>query len=176
MVNWRWWLCFLSSKVCNPAFLSDNISSTSPTIRMDPLSVTASVFGLLTAGAKITSVLFEFSNNVLGAPGVARNLMQEMNDIEAALHSLQAYISGRAQLSAERGALIQLEHVLTTLTGCVTTYSDLQRIVDGLDTRPEMSTMAKLKWSHQESTISLVLQRLQNHKLSLTLMLTIIQW
>ncbi|KAK0634144.1 hypothetical protein B0T14DRAFT_86861 [Immersiella caudata] len=142
---------------------------------MDPLSVAASVFGLLTAGAKITSVLFNFAGSVSNASSVVASLVRKMNDIEAALCSLQAYINGSTQPSTDRGALIQLEHVLTTLTGCVTTHSELQCIVDDLDTSADMNTMGKLKWTRHEGTINLILQRLQSHKLSLTLMLTILQ-
>lgn len=143
---------------------------------MDPLSVSASVVGLLGARAQITSFLFTIVSNVRDAPKLAESLVTEMADIAAALGSLQSYVCNRTQVSAERGALILLEHVSTTLTGCVTTYSDLQRIIDDLNVGQDMSTFDKLKWSRQESKINIILQRLQNHKSSLTLMLTILQW
>lgn len=143
---------------------------------MDPLSVSASVVGLLGAGASITSTLFALVSSIRDAPQLAQSLLREMADISAALGSLQIYIRGRAEASAERGALILLEHVLTTLTGCVTTYSDLQRVMDGLNVNPSMGMFDRLKWSREEQKLSLILQRLQNHKSSLTLMLTILQW
>jgi hypothetical protein len=140
------------------------------------LSVSASVAGLLGAGAKITSILSTVVSNARDAPKLAQNLLLEMAGITAALGSLQSYVCGRSQASAERGALILLEHVLTTLTGCVTTYSDLQPIIDDLNTSPDMGTFDKLKWARQESSIAVIVQRLQNHKSSLTLMLTVLQW
>ncbi|EXL45948.1 hypothetical protein FOCG_11942 [Fusarium oxysporum f. sp. radicis-lycopersici 26381] len=142
---------------------------------MDPLSVSASVVGLLGAGAKITSCLWTFATNARDAPQLARHLVFEVADITAALGSLQAYVRGQAQAPGERGALILLEHVLTTLTGCVTTFSDLQRLMDQLNLSPGMGTIDKMKWARQESYICAIVQRLQNHKSSLTLMLTVLQ-
>ncbi|KAF5707954.1 CAMK CAMKL KIN4 kinase [Fusarium mundagurra] len=143
---------------------------------MDPLSVSASVVGLIGAGAKITSCLWTFATNARDAPQLARHLVFEVADITAALGSLQAYVCGQAQAPGERGALILLEHVLTTLTGCVTTFSDLQSLMDQLNLSPDMGTIDKMKWARQESNIAAIVQRLQNHKSSLTLMLTILQW
>lgn len=143
---------------------------------MDPLSVSASVVGLLGAGAKITSCLWTFATNARDAPQLARHLVFEVADITAALGSLQAYVCGQAQAPGERGALILLEHVLTTLTGCVTTFSDLQSLMDQLNLSPDMGTIDKMKWARQESNIAAIVQRLQNHKSSLTLMLTVLQW
>ncbi|KAF5975630.1 nicotinamide mononucleotide permease [Fusarium bulbicola] len=143
---------------------------------MDPLSVSASVVGLLGAGAKITSCLWTFATNARDAPQLARHLVFEVADITAALGSLQAYVCGKAQAPSERGALILLEHVLTTLTGCVTTFSDLQSLVDQLNLNPDMGTIDKMKWARQEPNIAAIVQRLQNHKSLLTLMLTVLQW
>ncbi|KAF5599874.1 CAMK CAMKL KIN4 kinase [Fusarium pseudoanthophilum] len=142
---------------------------------MDPLSVSASVVGLLGAGAKITSCLWTFAANARDAPQLARHLVVEVADITAALGSLQVYVCGQAHAPGERGALILLEHVLTTLTGCVTTFSDLQSLMDQLNLSPDMGTIDKMKWARQESNIAAIVQRLQNHKSSLTLMLTVLQ-
>ncbi|KAF5639683.1 camk camkl kin4 kinase [Fusarium sp. NRRL 52700] len=142
---------------------------------MDPLSVSASVVGLLGAGAQITSCLWTFATSTRDAPQLARHLVFEVADITAALGSLQAYVCGQAQAPSERGALILLEHVLTTLTGCVTTFSDLQSLMDQLNLSPDMGTIDKMKWARQESNIAAIVQRLQNHKSSLTLMLAVLQ-
>ncbi|KAF5589555.1 nicotinamide mononucleotide permease [Fusarium pseudocircinatum] len=183
------WLCGLSSLVflfyirrenrrnttlhpTSPFFFNSLVSDFAA---MDPLSVSASVVGLLGAGAKITSCLWTFSTNARDAPQLARHLVFEVADITAALGSLQAYVCGQAHAPGERGALILLEHVLTTLTGCVTTFSDLQSLMDQLNLSPDMGTIDKMKWARQESNIAAIVQRLQNHKSSLTLMLTVLQ-
>ncbi|KAF5558561.1 nicotinamide mononucleotide permease [Fusarium mexicanum] len=160
------WLCGLSSLVFLFYIRREN------KLRDE---VSASVVGLLGAGAKITSCLWTFATNARDAPQLARHLVFEVADITAALGSLQAYVCGQAQAPGERGALILLEHVLTTLTGCVTTFSDLQSLMDQLNLSPDMGTIDKMKWARQESNIAGIVQRLQNHKSSLTLMLTVLQ-
>ncbi|KAI8314597.1 hypothetical protein K4K59_002678 [Colletotrichum sp. SAR11_240] len=142
---------------------------------MDPLSVSASVVGLLAAGCKLSSALFVVVSSTREAPKSAQSLLCEIADISAALGSLQSFVTGRVQASAERGALILLEHILTTLTGCVTTYSDLQHMVDGFKIDEHMGLVDRAKWMMAESSISVLVQRLQNHKTSLILMLGILQ-
>ncbi|KAH7161820.1 hypothetical protein EDB81DRAFT_353461 [Dactylonectria macrodidyma] len=142
---------------------------------MDPLSVAASVVGLLAAGAKITSFLSNMSIYTSDAVRLVRNLLMEVNGISAAATSLQTYITGRTQVSAERASLILLEHVITTLTGCVTTYSELSDIINDLNVDGDISVLDRLKWTRHESKLTAIAQQLQNHKSSLTLMLSILQ-
>jgi hypothetical protein len=142
---------------------------------MDPLSVSASVVGLLAAGVAATNALSKFIRDGRDAPKVIQHLLQEITDTTAALNSLQAYLNRRLRTPKRCEALILLEHVLTTLTGCVTTYSDLQLLVDELDLETH-GIFDKLTWSRKESQISVLLLRLQNNKSSLSLMLNILQW
>ncbi|KAH7129808.1 hypothetical protein B0J13DRAFT_644780 [Dactylonectria estremocensis] len=130
---------------------------------MDPLSVAASVVGLLAAGAKITTFLSNLTGNMSDAPQLAQSLVMEISGIKTAAASLQTYITGRTQISAERGSLILLEHMLTTLTGCVTTYSELHVIVADLNVDGDMSILDRLKWARHESKLAAIAQQLQNH-------------
>ncbi|KAI0973377.1 hypothetical protein F4678DRAFT_426548 [Xylaria arbuscula] len=142
---------------------------------MDPLSVAASVVGLLAAGGQVTSVLFTVITKCKDSPALARSILFEVADISAALGQLQGFLSDRAKASAERGNLILLDQLLTTLTGCVTTYSDIQFILTGLNVSEDMGAFDRIKWMRQEDRLNTLVQRLQSHKSSLTLMLTIIQ-
>lgn len=146
---------------------------------MDPLSVAASIIGLLGAGAKISSVLFSTLGTVrdlANAQSLVQDLLSEIVGITTAIGHVQTYIDGRAQATSERSALVLLEHVLATLTGCVTTYSDLQAIVNDLNLGPDMGTLDKIRWTRHESKVATIVERLRNHKTSLTLMLTVLQW
>ncbi|KAI9708111.1 MAG: hypothetical protein M1820_004315 [Bogoriella megaspora] len=98
-----------------------------------------------------------------------------MSSITAALGQLQGCLLGTANTSSSRTSLIMLEQVLATLTGCVTTYSELESIMDEIGVGTEMRVFDRAMWLSKESSVLSVLQRLQNHKGSLTLMLTILQ-
>lgn len=143
---------------------------------MDPLSVAASVVGLLAAGGKVSSLLVTVVTKGRDAANLAQSLLREVSDISAALGHLQSYILQRISVPPARGSLILLEHILTSLTGCVTTYSDLQATLDTLSIEPNMGVFDGFKWVRKESSLKEICQRLQNHKMSLTLMLTILQW
>jgi hypothetical protein len=140
------------------------------------LSVAASVVGLLVVGSHMTPFLFLIITKVQDAPNFARSLRREITDISTTLGHLQLYITDRANASAYRASLILLENVLTTLTGCVTTYSDLQAILDGLNFDPEMSAFDRTEWAQQKSKIIVTLQRLLNYKLSLHSIREIFHW
>ncbi|KAI0505200.1 hypothetical protein F5B22DRAFT_533052 [Xylaria bambusicola] len=142
---------------------------------MDPLSVAASIVGLLAAGGKVTSLLFTVISKCQDSPALARGILFEVADISAALGQLQDYLSNRLKANSERGNLIMLDQLLTTLTGCVTTYSDIQFILTGLNINEDMRTFDRIRWMREESRLNTLVQRLQSHKSSLTLMLTIVQ-
>ena len=143
---------------------------------MDPLSIGASIIGLLGVAAKMTSYLNAITTSISEAPGLVRTVLAEMADITAVLEQLQAYVFGTASVDQNKGCCIQFDNVLATLSGCVATYSELEAVIDGLDVVPELGNFDRVRWSLKESKILALVQRLQNHKASLTLMLTIMQW
>lgn len=132
---------------------------------MDPLSVAASVVGLPAAGNKVASLL---STKCKGSPSLAAGINEGVADISDALYRLQDLVSGRSKAVAERGSQIQLDQLLTTLTGCVMTYSDLQQFIH---TSPNIN-----EGMRTSDCINTFVQRLQSYKFSLRLMLTIMQW
>jgi hypothetical protein len=143
---------------------------------MDPLSVGASVVGLLLATSKVSNLLSSVVLKAHKAPGLAQSLLWETTDISAALGRIQEYVLGRQTISSSRGSLVLLQHVLASLTGCVTTYSDLQAILNDLGINPEMGVFDRMRWLRHETSLKEIVQRLQNHKSSLSLLLNILQW
>jgi hypothetical protein len=59
---------------------------------MDPLSVIASVVGLLAAGAKIASLLSKTAS-LANAPGSVQAVLTEMREISGALQYLQQFLN-----------------------------------------------------------------------------------
>ncbi|RWA04280.1 hypothetical protein EKO27_g10824 [Xylaria grammica] len=142
---------------------------------MDRLSVAASVVGLIAAGGKVAALLCKVVGKYKDSEALAQSILLEVKGVSTALGRLQSFFRDGAEAAPERGNLILLNQVLTTLTGCVTTYSDIQFILAGLNISENTGTFNRIKWMSQESRLNTLVQRLQSHKLSLTLMLTIIQ-
>ena len=140
---------------------------------MDPLSVSASIIGVLGAAAKVSSVLITFAQNTKAAPKLAQTVLADINGLNAVLSHLQTYLLGNKTPSKSRASLILVEQVIVTLAECVMTFSELE---DVLGTSKDMGVLDRIKWVMKESKISEIQRRLQSDKASLTLMLTILQW
>ncbi|MCJ1438151.1 hypothetical protein MMC27_007538 [Xylographa pallens] len=142
---------------------------------MDPLSVSVSIVGLLTAAASVTAFLQNFVHGVGDAPKLARTIIAEVTGIGTCLAQLQSFLVGIREVSSSRTSIVMVEQVLVTLTACVTNFSDLEKVLDTLKgNHPDgpSGAMDRIRWTMKEQTISSILSRLQMSKSSLNLMLT----
>ena len=143
---------------------------------MDPISVAASIIGILGAAAKVSSVLTTFVRNTKAAPKIAQTILADVNGLRTVLSHLQTYLLGTVSPTRSRASLILVEQVLVTLAECVTTFSELEDALGTTKHDTGMDTMNRIKWATRESKIADIQRRLQSNKSSLSLMLTILQW
>jgi hypothetical protein len=142
---------------------------------VDPLSVAASVVGLLAAGAKLASFLSKTAS-LVGASSSIQAVLTEMREISAALQYLQQFLNGMMNVPAGRQQYILVEHLDGTLTGCVTTYDELGVFVNELNIDPsDIGFLDRVKWARKGRDVAHIIHRLQNHKSSVNLMHTILQ-
>lgn len=139
----------------------------------DPLSIAAGVIGVVTAAAQISSILIKFTKSTLAAPQQAQVVLAEVSDIGGILSHLQSYLLGSDFPNRSRASLLKVEKVVTVVSGCVLTFSELENLLDGLK-REDLDVLDCLKWAKKESVIVGLIQRLQNHKASLSLVLNIL--
>ena len=139
----------------------------------DPLSIAAGVIGVVTAAAQITLLLTNFTKSIIAAPQQARVVLAEVSDISVILSQLQSYLLGLDSPNSSRTSLLKVEKVVTIVSGCVLTFSELERLLDELKTE-DLDVLDSLKWTRKESAIVCLIQRLQNHKASLSLILNIL--
>lgn len=136
---------------------------------MDPLSIASAVAGLLTLSAGIASGLEKFTS----AYSIAKIVHAEMLDFRVVLDELQPLVLGSSFSDVARASMINLDQIEITLVGCVCTFSELEREVDRLGAAGGQSLVVRMKWIWSQSTLNSLVQRLQNHKASLALMLAI---
>ncbi|KAJ4301843.1 hypothetical protein N0V90_003939 [Kalmusia sp. IMI 367209] len=110
----------------------------------DPLSIGSAVVGLISASARIALVLHHFIVRTRDAPKSASQILDEINSISAALEQLQIYLIGASKANAARRPLLSLHNIVATLTACVTTYSDLERVVGNESMQEAESSMHRL--------------------------------
>lgn len=145
-------------------------------VRMDPLSISASFIGITTAAVQVSHLLKRFIDGATDAPSSARAVRMELASINTCLQQLQEFLLGKEEALKDRGPLIMIEQVVIIFTDCVSIFSELEQTLESLQTGEHMRVIDRLKWSWKETTISKLVARLHSSKTSLNIMLTILTW
>ncbi|KAL8855577.1 MAG: hypothetical protein Q9178_007808, partial [Gyalolechia marmorata] len=98
----------------------------------DPLSFAAGLIGVVTAAAQISSLLIQFTQSSKDAPQTARTVLSEVDDISGILSHLQSFLLGDQSSDRSRTQLLQVDQVVTIMSGCVLTFSELEQLLDGV--------------------------------------------
>ncbi|KAI8653932.1 hypothetical protein NCS56_01348600 [Fusarium sp. Ph1] len=136
----------------------------------DPLSIAASVVGLVAAAGKIYGVLSNFVSTAAEAPSSAASVLETVEQMKLTLSSVQSLIDSIESLDPSRKALIQLDHLSIVITHSVLTISELESIVC-----PKDGLMHRLRWAWSEKRVMGLLPRLESQKSSLSLMVAVLQ-
>lgn len=136
------------------------------------MEISASVIGLLAIGSQLSSTLHETSR-ATGAPTVASNLATEVTDFTYTLSKVQQIILGSETFSLSNASQMDIRHLSATLVGSVHTLSELERELSRINIHGTMDFWDRMKWARAEKTFNVLLQRLENHKTTLALILTI---
>ena len=139
----------------------------------DPLSIAAGVVGILTAAAQISTLLIQFTKASKNASVQARHVLTEVNDISGILSHLQTFLIGHEYVESSRTSLLRVDHIVAIVSGCVMTFSELEKVIDGLKSA-DLGAIDSIRWAWKETEIMTIIQRLQNHKASLSLMLNVL--
>ncbi|KAL8997640.1 MAG: hypothetical protein Q9169_003119 [Polycauliona sp. 2 TL-2023] len=139
----------------------------------DPLSLAAGTIGILTAAAQISSLLIKFVGKCKDAPQSAHAVLTEVNDISGTLSHLQSFLLGNEFSDKSRTQLLQVDQVVAIMSGCVLTFSELEKVLDSLKAEG-MEVLDRIHWARKETAIDNLVQRLQNHKASLSLILHVL--
>jgi hypothetical protein len=112
---------------------------------MDPLSVSASVAGLLTAAQQISSLV----GNVHSS---SRNGSKEINDIEDSLKTLrsvllqlQVLLLGQVTVDRKRASMILVDEIIATLAACVMTYSDIHGCLKSIESDEQLDFLDNIR-------------------------------
>jgi cell division control protein 24 len=139
----------------------------------DPLSIAASVAGLLAVAGKISNVVSGFATSVADAPESAQQTAMACEEIRLVLLSLQQLMEKLAGLPRERKEMIQFKHLVVVFRQSILTFSELEALTNRTAGRSILSATA---WMAHEKPILELLSRMESHKSSFLLLLNILQW
>ena len=153
----------------------------------DPLSITASIAGLIAITAQIAGKageLWNFGKDVKDAPESVRQIQEEMDEMTRIFCQVRLLIGGTTRVTPSGLAMVSIHQLSATLSGCVLLCTKLDLKLDevsglrgaGGQKNKTGLMREKIKWTlWTEAAAAEILHDLQRHKLSLSLMLSIIQ-
>lgn len=143
---------------------------------MEPLSVAASIIGLLTASAKIVTVVTELVRREKDAPRSLHRVLTEVSELNTCLAYLAPFIQGAKSTDRGRKDAISLEQVVVITTSLVLNMSELDKMLDSYNLSDKMSKFNRVRWFMDEAKILENLDSVRGSKASLNLILTILTW
>ncbi|KAI1361691.1 hypothetical protein F5Y08DRAFT_12831 [Xylaria arbuscula] len=154
---------------------------------MDPLSVAAAVAGLVKAAQEVTKLLRLYTSTFHQTPHIAAHVRDEVDSTRTILVGLQVLVQRRIS-----GQLIKVEQVVAILTSGVLLFAELEGTVRGLVspsllpseesgdqlfslTQYNLPLRARVRWTRRKDTLEPLLVRLQGFKVSVTVVLSLLQ-
>lgn len=147
----------------------------------DPLSVAASIVGILAAAAKIVEIVQPFISDVSNAPKIALTVHTEVSHIQLVLKSLRYFLQDlAASTSSGRASFVQVDHIIILFTDGVILFSELESLLSPLKIpnggHPQARLRQRVLWASKKNAISEVMARMQTFLTSLSAVLNIFQW
>lgn len=143
----------------------------------DPLSISASIAGLISLSTVVYQTLTNFADKVDRAPKSAQDILHAVTEMRFALVSMSDLVDRFSRISARRKVMVQLDHLVISLSRAVMTFTDLELF---LSDWPEISSMQssawrRIRWAMKEDKATHLIKRLSENKIAFVLILSILQ-
>ena len=135
---------------------------------MDPLSVIASVVALLGLAIQIRKSLAILIDKFEDAPRHIKVLRSDVVIMEGAIQALEKFVKGSAPSPRPQDTVIPIDNLGIPIYESVQTLSEIHRLLKGFNPSSYL-VMRHLFWARWDKRIMELLEDLQRHKLSLTL-------
>ncbi|KAF7549332.1 hypothetical protein G7046_g8397 [Stylonectria norvegica] len=145
---------------------------------MDTLTVTTAMAGLLAVGGHATDILWDLNSTPKTNRVVASQALREVRECRSSIHVLSKTLpllqSGHLQFP-ERATWIDVDELVATLTDTVLAFSKLHALCDALEAEAAVSSPGEA-CDRFEKRIRALCARIRWHNLSMTMMMTVLQW
>jgi hypothetical protein len=141
----------------------------------DPLSVAASIIGILAAAGKVAETLGPVVSAFKDTTSTATTIYAEVNSSRIILTSLQALLNDLDQAPDTRRQLIQVDQLVAVLTDGVLIFNQLEPLVLQLGNDIER-WRTRVQWTRKKDKLDSFVSRMQLFKGSINVMLNILHW
>lgn len=138
----------------------------------DPLSVGASVVGLIAAGGRLIDIIHRMTH----ASETLRDIQAELTTLRPVLSGLESFIEQTQSISSTRTILIPVQDVIAIFTQIVLVHTELEAFVQTRSNGISLADRTRDALQRGDTGASRLLSQLQRHKMNLSILLQIIQW
>jgi hypothetical protein len=117
---------------------------------MDPLSITASVVGLLTTTGSVVSILSKVKAAIGDAPRLMDQLLLQVNELETVFSVVNQFLVGITEAPRQRTSMIQVDQLVATLTDAILTFPELGALIAPLGEGSEISMRRRMKLARKD--------------------------
>lgn len=154
----------------------------------DPVSLAASITGLVAVSCKVARTAKQIYDSGKDASSGIMRIKEEMDNLHLIFCQVQELVGGRKwnwnKPKKSRLKMVPVNHLVTILTGCMVYFSSLDEklseVAGTQSTSNSSSTrtiMARVKWMiYTQAEVAVIIENLERQKSSLHLMLTILNW
>jgi cell division control protein 24 len=151
---------------------------------MDPLSVIASVAGIITAASEAIKVLGPYATATKDAPKIATQVLSEILAVKTIITALEQFATNLSAGAASAthvkyASLVQVDQLIAVLTEGVLVFSELDALLQTLPPPDQTGSRARLlssmQWVRKKGALSDLCMRLQALKLNINCILSILQ-
>jgi hypothetical protein len=142
---------------------------------MDPLSVTASIVGILAASGKVIEIIGPVVGALKDTAKSAATVHAEVSSSRIILSALQRLFADLGNTPVKRRELIQIDQLIATLTDGILIFNELEPLVVRLGSSTE-NLRARMRWALKGDPLESFVFRMQLFRSSISVMLNILQW
>jgi hypothetical protein len=132
----------------------------------DPLSITASIAGVATAGVTISMGLYDLAHKIKNAPKEVSVLAQELSFLSSLLRSMRRMIRDHAHLCKKR-LITDTKDILKNIRGV---YSDIKKLA-----MDSSSSFYRLKLLFKSSKTKAIMAKVEGFKSTVNLIQNTLQ-
>jgi len=128
---------------------------------MEPLSSLTAIAGVVTAGVKLSTSLYDLISSIRDAPKDMAEIARGISETAIVMQQIRRILRDRRELFKRR--------LLRTIDSAVKRINEVQKEVRQLVDRCDGT--ARLLWVFRKSTVALLLRKIEGHKSTINLVL-----